>query len=63
MQRRQIGREFRIEAVRLIRERGVSVAQAPRDPEVYEKVLCGWGKALAADPGQAVAGEGQMKPE
>ena len=31
MQRRKFGREFKIEAVRLIRERGVSVAQAARD--------------------------------
>ncbi|MGU3590792.1 transposase, partial [Methylobacterium brachiatum] len=31
MQRRKFGREFKIEAVRLVRERGVSVAQAARD--------------------------------
>lgn len=63
MQRRQIGREFRIETVRLMRESGVSFAQAPRDPEVYENVLRRWVKAFAADPGQAVAGQGHMKPE
>ena len=29
MQRRKFSREFKLEAVRLVRERGVSVAQAP----------------------------------
>ena len=33
------GREFKIEAVRLIEDRGVSVAQASRDLDVHENVL------------------------
>lgn len=63
MQRRRFGREFKVEAVRLIRERGVSVAQAARDLDVHENVLRKWAKELAADPGQAFPGHGQMKPE
>ncbi len=63
MQRRRFGREFKIEAVRLIRERGVSVAQAARDLEVHENVLRKWVKELAADATQAFPGHGQMKPE
>jgi transposase-like protein len=39
MQRRRFGREFNVEAVRLIRERGVSVAQAGRDLDVHENIL------------------------
>jgi transposase len=31
MERRRHGREFKLEAVRLVRERGVTVAQAARD--------------------------------
>lgn len=31
MRRRKFSREFKLEAVRLVRERGVSVAQAARD--------------------------------
>jgi transposase len=38
MGRRRFGREFTIESVRLIRERGVSVAQAARDLDVHENV-------------------------
>jgi len=63
MQRRKFGREFKLEAVRLVRERGVSVAQAARDLEVHENVLRKWVKEFVADPGQAFPGNGQMKPE
>lgn len=41
----------------------MSVAQAARDLDVYENVLRKWVKELAADPGQAFPGHGQMKPE
>ncbi len=57
------GREFKVEAVRLIRDRGVSVAQAARDLDVHENVLRKWVKEFAADPRQAFPGHGQMKPE
>ena len=63
MQRRKFAREFKLEAVRLVRERGVSVAQAARDLDVHENVLRKWVKEFAADPGQAFPGNGQMKPE
>ncbi len=63
MQRRRFGREFKVEAVRLIRERGVSVAQAARDLDVHENVLRKWVRNFAADPAQAFPGHGQMKPE
>ncbi len=63
MQRRKFGREFKIEAVRLIKERGVAVAQAARDLDVHENVLRKWVKELSADPAQAFPGAGQMKPE
>ena len=63
MGRRQFTREFKIEAVRLVRDRGVSVAQASRDLDVHENVLRKWVKELAADPAQAFPGPGVMKPE
>lgn len=63
MQRRKFGREFKIEAVKLIKERGVTVAQAARDLEVHENVLRKWVRDFAADPQQAFPGHGQMKPE
>jgi len=63
MQRRRFGSEFKIEAVRLVRERGVRVAQAARDLEVHENVLRKWVKDFVADPVHAFPGHGQLKPE
>ena len=63
MQRRKFSREFKVEAVRRIKERGVSVAQAARDLDVHENVLRKWARELAADPGQAFPGQGRMKPK
>ena len=63
MQRRKFSREFKIEAVRLVGERDVSVAQASRDIDVHEKVLRKWVKEFGVDPKQAFPGHGQVKPE
>ena len=41
----------------------VSVAQASRDLDVHANVLRKWVRELAADPGHAFPGHGQMKPE
>jgi transposase len=38
--RRKFAREFKIEAVRLVTDRGVAVAQAARDLDLAERVLC-----------------------
>ena len=63
MERRKFTREFKLEAVRLIKERGVSFAQASHDLSVHQSQLRSWVKALAADPQHAFPGQGQMKPE
>ena len=63
MQRRRFGTEFKTEAVRLFRERGVNVAQAARDLDVHENVLRKWVKDFVADLAEAFPGNGQMKPE
>jgi len=63
MGRRRFDRAFKLEAVRLVRERGVSAAQAARDLDVHESVLRKWVKEFAADPQHAFPGQGQVKPE
>jgi transposase-like protein len=63
MQRRQFSREFKLEAVKLVRERRVAAAQAARDLDVHENVLRKWVKDFAADPKQTFPRQGQMKPE
>ena len=49
MERRKFTREFKLEAVRLIRERGVSYAQASQDLGVHVSQLRNWVKALGDD--------------
>jgi transposase len=63
MGRRVFSREFKLEAVKLVRERGVKIAQAARDLDVHENVLRKWIRDVAADPAHAFPGHGQMKPE
>ena len=63
MQRRKFSREFKLEAVRPVKDRGVAVAQAARDLDVHENVLRKWVRELSADPQHAFPGHGQMKPE
>ena len=63
MARRIFSREFKVEAVRLVRERGVSVAQASRNIDINENILRKWVKDFCSDPKQAFPGHGQQKPE
>ena len=62
MVRRSFTKEFKVEAVRLVRNRGVSIAQAARDLDLHENVIRKWLKDFDADPGQAFPGHGNMKP-
>ena len=61
--RRQFSREFKVEAVKLVTERGVGVSQASRDLDVGQTVLRRWMRELKQDPQQAFPGKGIMKPE
>ena len=49
MERRKFTREFKLEAVRLIKERGVSYAQAEQDLDVHQ--------VAASRPGEEVCGQ------
>ena len=63
MERRKYTREFKLEAVKLIKERGVGYAQASQDLGVHQTVLRNWVKDFTGDPQQAFPGHGQQKPE
>lgn len=63
MGRRSFSKEFKLEAVRLVKERGITVAQAARDLDVHPNVLRLWVKEFSADPRYAFPGHGRMKPE
>ena len=61
--RRQFSREFKLEAVKLVAERGVSISQAARGLGLGETVLRRWVREQTTDPQQAFPGNGVMKPE
>ena len=63
MERRKFSREFKFEAVKLVRDRGVSVAQAARDLDVHSNVLRKGVREAVSGPGSAFPGHGTMKPE
>jgi transposase len=63
MGRRKYTKEFKVEAVRLVKDRGVAFAQAARDLGIHQNVLRNWVKEFAADPQHSFPGHGQMKPE
>ena len=63
MPRRKFSREFKVEAVRLVKQRDVSVAQASRDLDVHENLLRKWVREFSYDPAEAFPSPGQMKAE
>jgi transposase len=63
MGRRSFSREFKLEAVKLVRERGVSVTQAAKDLGISQSVLGRWVREASADPKRAFPGRGQLKPD
>ena len=63
MARRSFTPEFKLEAVKLVRERGMTVAQAARDLGLHENVLRKWVKDAKAHGPQAFPGQGRMRPD
>jgi transposase len=61
--RRLFSREFKLAAVWLVKDRGVSVGQAAGDLDAHENVLRKWAREQVADPQQALPGKGVQKPE
>ena len=50
MGRRRYTREYKLETIGLIRDRGVSVAQVSRDLGIHQNTLRAWLKEFEADP-------------
>ena len=61
MERRKFTREFKLEAVRLVKDRGVSYARAAEDLGVHPTQLRNWVKALADDPEHSFPGPEQSE--
>ena len=61
--RKQYTREFKQEAVRLVTEQGLSIAQAARDLGLNDNVLARWKKELAQQGQQAFPGSGRAQED
>jgi transposase len=61
--RRVFTKEFKVEAVRLVKEQGLSIAQACRDLVLHDTVLRKWIKDQESDPENAFPGRGVQKPD
>lgn len=63
MGRRSFTQEFKVEAVKLVRERGVTIAQASRDLGLHPNVLRKWVKDSRENGEQAFPGRGRERPD
>lgn len=63
MERRSFTREFKLEAVKLVTERGMTASQVGRDLGISPNIVSRWVREAAEDKKQAFPGRGQMKPD
>ena len=61
--RKKYSREFKIEAVRLITDKGYSIAEASRNLGIEYSVFRRWKKQFENDPKYAFPGKGMLKPQ
>lgn len=61
--RRTFSREFKLEAVKLVTERGVTVAQAGKDLDVHENVLRKWVREMRNEPQETFPGHGKQRAQ
>ena len=63
VERKQYSAEFKREAVRLVTDKGLSLAQAARDLGLNDNLLGRWKQQLESDGEQAFPGQGQARDE
>ena len=61
--RRSYTREFKIQAVKMVTEQGLSVREVSEDLGVHPNVLRKWKNQLADDAAQAFPGNGKLSAE
>jgi transposase len=59
--KKSYSRDFKLEAVRLITEKGYSIAEASRNLGVEYSILRRWKQQLSSDPSNAFPGKGRLK--
>lgn len=60
--RRTFTREFKLEAVRQVVERGRALAEVARELGIHASLLSVWKRELLADQAEAFPGRGRLKP-
>lgn len=63
MGRRTFSKEFKHESVKLVLERGVSIAHAAKDLGLHENVLRKWVRDAKANGTTAFPGRGKQRPD
>ncbi len=63
MGRRSFTTEFKHEAVKLVRERGMTVSQAAKDLGLHVNVLRAWVRDAKTNGTQAFPGRGKQRPD
>ncbi len=61
--RKTYSKEFKLDAIALIREQNYSIAEAARNLEVTPQILGRWIKEAENDDGHAFRGNGKLTPE
>ena len=60
--RRTYTPEFKAEAVKLVTDKGYSIAEAARSLGIHDTLLRSWKQTLAAQGEQAFPGQGKLPP-
>jgi len=63
MIRKRYSREFKLEAVKLILEQGLTVTQASQDLGINGQMLSRWKKQYIEDSSFSFPGNGKLKPK
>ena len=64
MKRKQYTKEFKLDAISLVVDQGLTIAEAARSLEINANMLGRWIKESQADDnGQAFRGNGKLTPE
>ena len=61
--RRSFSQEFKVEAVRMITDQGLSVNEVARDLDIHPNMLRKWKRQLSTDNDQAFSGNGKLSAE
>jgi transposase len=61
--RRSFTREFKLEALRMVTEQGLSVSEVARDLDIHANLLRSWKRQFGKEGAQAFPGNGKLSAE